>query len=114
MLPLFATQFYLGERLIEGRASRSEKDVHVAVATTIGVLFTINTVTGVWNLWDSRNDPAGRGKRLIHSALMIGSEAGFALAASVADEGDSNTHKNIALTSMGISTVGAAMMWFFR
>ncbi len=114
MLPLFATQFYLGDRLLDGRASGSEKDAHVAVATAIGALFTINTVTGVWNLWDSRKDPQGRRKRLVHSALMIGSEAGFALAASVDDKSRSNTHRNIALTSMGISTVGAAMMWFFK
>ncbi len=114
MLPLFATQYYLGERLLDGRASASEKDIHVAVATGIGALFTINTVTGVWNLWDSRKDPEGRRKRLVHSALMIGSEAGFALAASIDDKSGSNTHRNIALTSMGVSTVGAAMMWFFR
>ena len=120
MLPLFATEYYLGEQLGDDddddgeRESGSNKDLHVAVATTIGALFTVNTVTGLWNLWDSRKDPAGRTKRLIHSALMIGSEAGFVLAASVAEEGDSDTHKNIALTSMGISTVGTAMMWFFK
>ena len=120
MLPLFGTEYYLGERLIEGRASGNEKSLHTGVATAIGGLFAVNTVTGAWNLWDSRKDPTGRTKRLIHAALMIGADAGFALAAASAeddDEGggdDSNTHKTIALTSIGISTIGTAMMWFWK
>lgn len=113
MLPLFATQYYLGERLIEGRASQNERSIHVGVATAIGGLFAVNTVTGVWNLWDSRKNPAGRTKRLIHAGLMMSADAGFALAATVADE-DRNTHRKIALTSIGISTVGAALMWFWK
>ena len=120
MLPLFGTEYYLGERLIEGRASGNEKSLHVAVATGIGGLFAVNTITGAWNLWDSRKDPAGRTKRFVHAALMLGADAGFVLAAASAeddDEGggdDSNTHKTIALTSIGISTLGTAMMWFWK
>lgn len=128
MLPLFATEYYLGERLIEGKASGTEKSVHVGVAAGIGALFAVNTVTGVWNLWDSRKDPNDKTRRILHSALMLASDAGFALAAASAegeDEGegererggggdDNNTHKTIALTSIGISTVGTVMMWLWK
>jgi hypothetical protein len=118
MLPLFATEYYLGERLIQGKASHTERSVHVGVALGIGGLFTVNTVTGAWNLWDSRKDPAGRTKRIIHSVLMTAADAGFALAgASAGDDNegdDANTHKAIALTSIGISTVGTALMWFWK
>ena len=120
MLPLFGTEYYLGERLIQGKASGNERSLHSGVALGIGALFTINTVTGAWNLWDSRKDPSGRTKRIVHSVLMTAADAGFALAAASAgdDEGeggdDAHTHKAIALTSIGISTVGPIMMWFFK
>jgi hypothetical protein len=123
MLPLFGTEYYLGERLIQGKASGNERSLHAGVASAIGVVFGVNTVTGVWNLWDSRHDPSDRTKRIVHSVLMLGADAGFALAAASAegeDDGerresdDNSTHKTIALTSIGISTVGTALMWFFK
>lgn len=138
MLPLFGAEYYLGEKLIKGDASDGEKSVHVGVATGIGVLFAVNTVTGAWNLWDSRKDPTDRTKRIVHSVLMAAADAGFALAAASAedDEGDehegaipdqlrasrsveggeddNSTHKRIAIASFGISTVGTVLMWFFK
>lgn len=124
MLPLFATEYVLGDRLMNGGAPPEWlKPTHVGVATAIGGLFAVNTVTGLWNLWDSRNDSNGRGLRLAHSALLLASEAGFALAAAVADDdigesgfgGDRRTlHRNIAIGSMALSTVGTAIMWFRR
>lgn len=135
MLPLFGAEYYLGEKLIDGSASESERSIHVGVATAIGGLFAVNTVTGIWNLWDSRKDPAGRTKRLIHVGLMLAADAGFALAAASADDDggefsgsdnlqaratktgradDGGTHKQIALASIGISTVGTALMWFWK
>jgi hypothetical protein len=124
MLPLFGAEYYLGERLIQGKASGNERSFHAGVASAIGIVFGVNTVTGAWNLWDSRNDPSDRTKRIVHSVLMLSADAGFALAAASAngeddgreggDGGDNNTHKTIALTSIGISTVGTALMWFFK
>lgn len=119
MLPLFATEYYLGNKLLNGDGTDTEKSAHVVVATGLGALFTINTVTGLWNLYDSRQDPAGRKRRIVHSALMIAADAGFAWAGAIGGDAreDSNTrslHKNIAIGSMGISTVGAAMMWFWK
>lgn len=119
MLPLFATEYYLGNKLLNGDGTDGENNAHGVVAGGLGVLFTVNTVTGLWNLYDSRQDPAGRKKRFVHSALMIAADAGFAWAGAIgggARESSStrSLHKNIAIGSMGLSTVGAAMMWFWR
>jgi hypothetical protein len=118
--PLFAAEYVIGERLIKedrtGFPSSGLKTAHQAVALGLAGLFGINTITGVWNLWDSRQDPSGRARRLIHSALMLGADAGFALAgasggdASETNEG-TNNHRTIALTSMGIAAAGTVMMW---
>jgi len=123
MLPLFGAEYYLGQRLLTG-TTRPDwlKPAHVGVATGIGALFALNTVTGVWNLWDSRHDPNARTLRLLHTTLMLASEAGFALGAAVAsddfreggDGGSATLHKNIAIGSMALSTVGTAIMWFRR
>src|ERR1044071_8021915 len=79
MLPLFAAEYALGDKLINDPSPGSWiKSTHEVVALGIGALFTVNTVTGVWNLWESRNDPAGRTRRLVHTALMLASAAGFA------------------------------------
>lgn len=138
MFPLFGTEYWLGEKLINGTASHGERSAHGVVATGIGGLFAINTVTGAWNLYDSRKDPSGRTRRIVHGALMLAADAGFALAAASAgdeNEGgsfggdnqinasrafaeggsdDASTHKRIALTSIGISAIGTVMMWVWK
>jgi hypothetical protein len=125
MLPLFAAEWPLGQNLIQDRSPPSwMKPTHAAVAGGIGVLFTVNTITGLWNLWDARDDAAGRTRRTVHSILMLASDAGFAITGAVAPGGhDSNfsdlqnrrrLHRNVAIGSMAISTVGAAMMWFWK
>jgi hypothetical protein len=120
MLPLFAAEVALGQNLInDSRPPSWIKSTHVGVALGIGALFTSNTVTGVWNLWESRKDPAGRTRRLVHSALMIASDAGFVATGLLAeDAGHSvdgrNRHRTVALTSMGVAAVGGVMMWFWK
>ena len=119
MLPLFGAEYYLGQKLLNGEGSDTERSAHVAVAAGLGTLFTINTVTGVWNLVESRKDPADRTRRLIHSALMIGADAGFAWAGAIGgdarESGDTRSlHKNIAIGSMGLSAAGVALMWFWN
>jgi hypothetical protein len=122
-LPLFATEYILGERLLReertGFPSSGLKSAHTTVALGLGALFTINTVTGVWNLWDSRSDPSGRTRRLIHSIAMLGADAGFALAGASGggardSQSDANHHRTIAISSMALATAGTAMMWFFH
>src|SRR5258708_7754445 len=46
-LPLFVTEGVLGQSLYNN-PTNGKKDAHLVVATAIGGLFGINTVTGVW------------------------------------------------------------------
>jgi len=111
-LPLFATEVVLGQKTYDD-PSGGTKSAHVAIGATIGVLFGVNTVTGVWNLIEARKDPNGRSRRLLHGILMLAADAGFFATAAVApDSEDANyadqrgTHRAVALTSIGIATVG--------
>jgi hypothetical protein len=122
-LPLFAAEYVLGERLLKeertGFPSQGLKTAHTSVALGLGALFTVNTVTGVWNLWESRNDPANRALRLIHSVAMLGADAGFAWAGASGggakqDLSNANHHRTIAVSSMALATAGTAMMWLFH
>lgn len=120
MLPLFAGEWYLGDRLLNGTNPPSwTKSAHVGVASALGVLFTVNTVTGAWNLWESRADPAGRTRRFVHTGLMLASDAGFLWTAAIAGDAehhhDAGTrHRNVALGSIALSTAGTALMWFWK
>lgn len=115
MLPLFGAEYLLGQKLLSGAGEDSwVKGTHVGVAMGLGGLFTVNTVTGLWNLWESRNDPADRTRRYLHTVLMLAADAGFALAPAFADDdggGNATMHKNIAIGSMGLATLGTAIMW---
>jgi hypothetical protein len=120
MLPLFASEYYLGDRLLNGtNVPGWYKGAHVTVATGLGALFTVNTVTGLWNLWDSRKDPAGRTLRYLHTGLMLAADAGFVWAGSIGGDAEHDfnagrRHRNVALGSIGLSTLGTAIMWFRR
>lgn len=125
ILPLFVGEYFLGDKLIKENQDTPGwvKGAHSTVAGGIGVIFGVNTVTGVWNLWDSRHDPGGRARKYLHSALLIASDAGIALAAaSAGDAGDdgrvdpsgARRHRNIAVGAMGIGAVGTAMMWLWK
>jgi hypothetical protein len=117
MLPLFAGEYLLGEKLIDGDAANWVKSTHVVVAGAIGALFGVNTVTGVWNLIESRKDPGGT-RRLIHSALMLAADAGFAYTGTLPDDdGESegnNRHRDFAVGSMAVSAAGTALMWLWK
>jgi hypothetical protein len=118
MLPLFATSYYTGERLArDGRAASPEivRTLHPFAAYGSAAVFGVNTVTGLWNLWAARKDPEGRTRRIIHSALFIVADAGFTYAGSIGRDGRENgeirdRHRAIALSSMGVSTVGWLIM----
>jgi hypothetical protein len=118
MLPLFASEYILGDRLLQQNYASWIKPAHSIVAGGLGVLFAVNTVTGVWNLVESRKDPEGRTRRWLHSALMIAADAGFAYTGLIAGDAKESPegrtrHKNAALVSMGIATTGTLMMWFW-
>jgi hypothetical protein len=116
MLPLFVTQFALGDSLWDN-ATEGKHTAHVVVGSSIGVLFGVNTVTGVWNLWEGRKNPTGRARRLTHGLMMLGADAGFfatALLAPGDGGGDRDTHRAVALTSMGVATASYLFMLLTR
>jgi hypothetical protein len=112
------TEVILGQKLYDGDASDSVRSAHAAVAGGVGVLFAVNTVTGVWNLWEARKDPNGKKRRLIHGLSMLGADVGFVATGMVApehdDEGNKSLHRNVALTSIGIATGSYLYMLFTR
>jgi hypothetical protein len=117
-LPLFATEAVLGQSLYSNESS-GKKDAHLVVAGAIGGLFGVNTVTGVWNLVEARNDPNHRGRRLAHGLLMLGADAGFLATAALGPNSErgvrqesASTHRAVAFTSLGVATAGYLVMLF--
>ena len=122
-LPLFVTEGILGQSLYNDPTS-GKKTAHLAVATGIGALFGINTVTGVWNLVEARQDPKGATRRWVHGLLMLGADAGFLATAATgpggheefsqfsADDGSRSTHRALAFTSISMATAGYLVMLF--
>ncbi len=117
-LPLFATEIALGQSLYN-EPGGSKKTAHAVVGAGIGSLFAVNSVTGAMNLWEARKDSVGRTRRLTHGLLMMAADAGFFatfLAAPDGEHGDftdgRSTHRNIAITSIGLATAGYLTMLF--
>ena len=115
-LPLFVGQYLAGEKLADGEGGSTAKSVHGALAGGIAALFAVNTVTGVWNLWEARQDPNGKTRRLIHGLLMLGADAGFTAAGMMApdDNEDSDAHRNVAVASMGVAAASYIYMLVTR
>lgn len=123
-IPLFVGQYLSGDKLYdqpggEGRDSTA-RSAHGPLAAGIAGLFAVNTVTGVWNLVEARHDPNGRTRRLIHSILMLGADAGFVVTGMMApddDEGgssDRSMHRNAAIASMGVAAASYLYMLVTR
>ena len=118
MLPLFAVSYYTGSQLAEkGKegVSSTVRSLHPVAAGGAAVVFGVNTVTGLWNLWDARRDPADRKRRYLHAALFMLADAGFAYAGSLGqnagEERDTRSrHRTVAISSMGVSTAGWLVM----
>ena len=123
-LPLFAAEYALGQRILSGQetgdfASSGTVSAHRVVAGSLGVLFAVNTVTGLWNLYEARHDPAGRTRRYVHALSMLAAGAGFLYTASLAgdareEQSSANQHRNAALVSMGVATASTLMMWLWK
>jgi hypothetical protein len=125
MLPLFIGSYATGSDLINNgnNASSFSKNWHGVFAGATAALFAVNTVTGVWNLIDSRHDPAGRTRRWVHSIAMFVASAGFVATGATAPEmengevgdgGNASTHKALAITSMSIATASWLMMLIWK
>jgi len=118
MLPLFAASYISGDKLFKegSTASSLTKNVHRGSATAVSALFAVNTVTGGINLWQSRNDPAMRKRKLLHTVLFTVATAGFTYAGVVlADQAETSlrkrqAHRNVNLVSMGLSSASVLVM----
>jgi hypothetical protein len=121
-VPLYAFQAIAGNQLYQESASAPEwaKTGHRVGATALAAVFTVNTVTGLWNLWDSRSVPQGRTRRTIHTVLMLASDAGFTYAGiKLSNEAENSAekrrqHRNLAYASMGVAITGSGMMLIWR
>jgi len=121
-IPLYAFQAIAGNQLFQESSGAPEwaKTGHRVGATALAAVFTVNTVTGLWNLWDSRSVPQGRTRRTIHTILMLASDAGFTYTGvKLSNEAENSLHKrkqhrNLAYYSMGVAIVGSGMMLVWR
>jgi hypothetical protein len=119
MIPLFIGSAYTGFQLRNKGvdAPKWTRDIHGPLAAGTAVVFGMNTLTGVWNMWEGRKDPVDRGKRLVHGALFLAAAAGFTYVTAAGDNIHSSGrpnrwHRNIALGSMTVSLVSWSIMMF--
>jgi hypothetical protein len=133
--PLFAAEYVLGERLLQdqqqlgfvpqGQHSDTHRvppgllTAHTLVAGGLGVLFGFNTITGGWNLWQSRKEPVGRTRRIVHTVLMLAADAGFVATAAAAGGAkhslsNADTHRGLAEASAAVAGAGTIMMWVWN
>jgi hypothetical protein len=114
MLPLFATQVWLGQSLPDDPAS-NRRTAHIAVGSAIGGLFAVNTATGVWNLIEARRDPYRRKQRMFHGTLMLAADGAFLASAMLApsegnETGSRSAHRAVSLTAVAVATAGYLVM----
>src|SRR5258705_11072090 len=83
-IPLFGFQYAAGTRIWNQgpRAPAWARNGHRAGAATLAGVFTVNTVTGVWNLWDSRHVEQRRALRYFHAATMHAADPALTWAAA--------------------------------
>ena len=121
-IPLFVFQAAAGNELYQkgSGADSWARNGHRVGAASLATVFGVNTVTGLWNLWDSRTVPQGRTRRTIHTLLMLASDAGFAYAGiKLSEDAEESAdarrkHRNTAYASMGVAVTGAGMMLLRR
>ncbi len=125
-VPLFAAQYVSGRALWKNPDSHGlARDAHGPLAASIAGLFAVNTVTGVWNLLESRKDPGGT-RRWVHGLLMIAADAGFVAVGATAPDDDfrenggsgrssgASTHRDLAIGSMGVALSSYLMMLLWK
>lgn len=121
-IPVFAAQWVAGKQLWDKSrdAPTWAKTTHRVGATMLAGMFTINTVTGAWNWWDSRSVSKGRALRTIHALSMITADAAFTYAgARLSNEAETSLdkrrlHRTIALSAMGLTVVSETAMAIFN
>jgi hypothetical protein len=117
-IPVFAVQYLAGDQLFKkGRdAPTWAKTTHRVGATALAGMFTVNTVTGAWNWWDSRSAPKGRALRTIHAIALLSADGAFTYAgAKLSNEAETSLdkrrlHRTIALSAMGVTALSGVAM----
>lgn len=119
MIPLFIGQYLTGNKIIDDPSLPDDhiaRRLHKPLAIGTGVVFSVNTVTGLWNLIQSRKDPNGRTRRWIHGIGMLVADAGFAYTGLVLsdrakeDPTQRDEHRAFALASMGVAVANWTFM----
>ena len=119
--PLFALTAVAGTQLYDDPRNGAPwaKNSMRYGATALATVFTSNTVTGLWNLWDSRNVSKGRTPRALHALLMLASDAGFSYAGSrLAEQAENSVdkrreHRTWAYGSMATALTGIAIIKYW-
>lgn len=123
IIPLFVTEYAIGRSLFaHPPGSDGLRTAHSIVGAGLIGTFGLNTVTGTWNLWDSRHDAPGRARRYVHTVLMLLADAGFVATEATApgdddvltDPGRKRLHRTLAITSMGLALGGYGMMLVWK
>jgi hypothetical protein len=121
MLPLFAAEAVVGEKLFKNPNAQGLRTAHGWLNVGILGLFGVDTITGVWNLKEGWHDPQGRARRLIHSLLMLTADVGFVAtdrlapsrrAVAAGNTSGAVTHRDVAVVSISAATVGYLIMVF--
>jgi hypothetical protein len=117
-VPVFAAQWIAGNQLLKESRAAPEwaKFTHRAGATMLAGMFTVNTVTGVWNWWDTRAVPQHRVLRTVHAFTMLAADAAFSYTgAKLSNDAETSNsarqlHHRVALISMGVTVVSGTAM----
>jgi hypothetical protein len=117
-IPVFAAQYAAGNQLFTkgDGAPGWAKTTHRVGATALAGMFTVNTITGAWNWWDSRSVPQGRVLRTIHALTILGADAAFTYTgAKLSNEAENSEdkrrqHRTVALASIGVTIASGLAM----
>ncbi len=120
--PLYVGQYIFGRELwnMGNSAPTWAKTGHRAFATALVGVFGANTVTGLWNLWDSRDDPDHRALRTVHALTMLAADGAFTYAGSTLATQAQNSlakrrlHRTITISAMGITALSSLIMTFYN
>jgi hypothetical protein len=118
VVPLFSLQYAAGTQIWDKgpNAPVWAKTGHRVGATAIAAVFTANTVTGLWNLWDSRSVEEGRTRRYLHAASMLIADAGFTWAgAKLSEQAETSIekrrlHRTVTLSCIGLTVTSGLLM----
>jgi hypothetical protein len=117
-VPVFALQWAAGDQLYKksSGAPTWAKTMHRVGATSLATMFTVNTVTGAWNWWDTRSQSKGRMLRTVHALTMLSADAAFTYAgAKLSNDAETSAtkrreHRTVALSAMGVTIASGLAM----